>query len=153
MDVLRWNPLDDLKTVQDEVNRLFELRTGGRTAPATQRENVSARVWTPPVDVIENEHEIVLSVDLPGVQQEGINIELNGDTLSVSGVRPLPEEAQREKYLRVERQYGEFKRNFTLGVQIQQDNVSATFENGVLEVHLPKVEAVKPKRVEVKVGS
>jgi HSP20 family protein len=154
MDVLRWNPFDDLKTIQDEVNRLFEQRTGNRAVPATQRrENVSARVWTPAVDVIEDEHEIIVSVDLPGVKQEDIKIELNGDSLVVSGTRALPEESQREKYVRVERQYGEFQRSFTIGVQLQQDNVSAHYENGVLEVHLPKAEEVKPKRVEVKVGS
>jgi HSP20 family protein len=105
------------------------------------------------VDVIEDEGEIVLSVDLPGIKQEDINIEMNGDLLSVSGQRALPDESRREKYVRVERQYGPFRRSFTIGVQVQQDNVSANFENGVLEIHLPKAEAVKPKRVEVKVGN
>lgn len=150
MDVLRWHPFDDLRTIQDEVNRLFEQRSGGNQ-PAQRRENVSTRVWSPAVDVLEDGDEIVVRVDLPGVSQDEIKIELTGESLTISGDRALPEE-HREKYVRVERQYGPFQRSFTIGVPLQQDKVTAGYTDGVLEIHLPKAEELKPKRVEVKVG-
>ncbi|MBW3622430.1 MAG: Hsp20/alpha crystallin family protein [Armatimonadetes bacterium] len=151
MDVLRWGPFDDIRAIQDEVNRLFEQRAGS-SPPAARRENVSTRVWTPAVDVIEDQEEIVLRVDLPGVNQDEIKIELTGENLTISGSRPLPGEDERSKYVRVERQYGPFQRSFTIGVPLHQDKVTADYTDGVLEVHLPKSEETKPKRVEVKVG-
>ena len=152
MDISRWNPFDDLRTIQEEVNRLFDQRSGGQQPATGQRENVSARVWSPVVDVAEDENEIVLRADLPGVGQDNIKIELTGDSLTLTGTRPLPDEATRNKYVRVERHYGPFQRSFTISVPLQHDKISASYRDGVLEVHLPKAEEVKPKRVEVKVG-
>jgi len=153
MDVLRWNPFDDMRSIQDEVNRLFDRRTGQQGPPSQQRrENVSSRVWTPTVDVLEDANEIVLRIDLPGVEQDQIKIELSGESLTISGSRALPDEASRDKYVRVERNYGPFQRSFTIGVPLQQDKVTAGYTDGVLEVHLPKAEEIKPKRVEVKIG-
>jgi len=152
MDVLRWSPFDDLRSVQDEVNRLFEQRYGNpRQAPA-RRENVSSRVWAPPVDVLENASEILVRVDLPGVKKEEIQIEMTGESLSISGHRGHPDEGNSEQLVRTERAYGPFQRTFTVGVQLQQDAVTADYEDGVLTIRLPKAEAVKPRRVEVKIG-
>jgi len=154
MDVFRnWRSLDDLRAVQEEVNRLFEQRSSqAPQGPAGRREHVSTRVWTPAVDVIEDEHEIVLRADLPGMKQDDIKIELTAEALTLSGSRPAPDEADREKHVRIERVYGPFQRSFTIGVPLQQDKVTAQYHDGVLEIHLPKAEEIKPKRVEVKVG-
>jgi HSP20 family protein len=152
MDVLRWSPFDDLRSIQDEVNRLFEQRSSASPAGAQRRENVSARVWSPPADVYEDENVILLRVDLPGVRQNDIKIDLAGDSLTLSGARPAPEVSEGENYVRLERRYGPFRRSFSIGVPLQQDKVTASYENGVLEVRLPKAEEVKPKRVEVKIG-
>jgi HSP20 family protein len=152
MDAMRWSPFDDLRTVQEEVNRLFEQRAGNQPNPyGARRENVSTRVWTPAVDVYEDENEIVLRVDLPGMKQDEIKIELAGDSLTLSGARVLPEQ-DRERYVRLERIYGPFQRSFTIGVPLQHDKVAASYHDGVLELHLPKAEEIKPKRVEVKVS-
>jgi len=154
MDLIRWRGIDDLRSVQDEMNRLFELRTGGNPQAAPHpRENVSTRVWSPLVDIVEDEHEIVLRADLPGLKQDDIKIELTSDSLTVSGNRPVPDEASREKHVRLERTYGPFQRSFSIGIPLQQDQVTAGYTDGVLEIHLPKAEEIKPKRVEVKVGN
>ncbi len=152
MEVVRWNPFNDLRTIQEEVNRLFEQRNSPSQS-AMSRENVSTRVWSPAVDVTEDADEITLHVELPGVSQDDLRIELAGESLTLSGERPLPDEANRAKYVRVERPYGPFQRVFTIGAPLQHDNETARYTDGVLEVRLPKAEAVKPKRVEVKVGS
>jgi len=149
MDVLRWNPLEDLRTLQDEMNRLFEQRT----APTGhRREHVSSRVWSPAVDVYEDEDEIVLYAELAGMKQSDITIELLSDSLTIRGERNFPDNERKDKYIRVERPYGRFQRVFTLGVPINQEAVKASYRDGVLEIHMPKAEETKPRRVEVKVA-
>ena len=88
-----------------------------------------------------------LSVDSGDVEK------MLGDALTLSGTRTLADEAQRDKYVRVERTYGPFQRSFTIGVPLQNDRVTANYQDGVLEIHLPKAEETRPKRVEVKVSS
>jgi HSP20 family protein len=119
---------------------------------AQPREHMSTRIWNPLVDVYEDGHAIVIHADLPGLNLEDINIELTNDTLTLKGERKFADEANREKYVRIERQYGAFQRTFTIGVPIQTDQVKATYSNGVLELTLPKAEAVRPKKVQVTVG-
>ncbi len=151
MDVLRWNPFDDLRAIQDEVNRLFEQRAPvGRGVQ--RREPVSTRVWTPVVDVLEDQDEIVVRAELPGLKQEDIHIELTADSLSLTGERRLPDEDKKENYVRMERPYGRFQRSFSIGVPVKLDEVRASYTDGVLEVRLPKSEEIKPKKVEVSVG-
>jgi HSP20 family protein len=112
-------------------------------------QHVSTRVWSPPVDVYEDQDAIVIKVDLPGMKQEDIDIEMNNDNLTIKGERKFEDEARRDKYVRVERQYGLFQRSFTIGVAIEADKVKATYRDGMLELTLPKAEAVKPKKVQV----
>lgn len=113
------------------------------------REHASSRVWSPPVDIYEDREAIIVRAELPGMKQEEIDIELNGDSLTIKGERKFGDEAQRENYIRVERQYGAFQRSFTIGAPIQEGAVKATYRNGILEVVLPKSEAVRPKKVQV----
>jgi len=153
MDFLRWGPFDDVRSLQDEMNRLFEQRAGGNAPTAPRRENVSTRVWSPPVDVYEDENEIVVRADLPGVNQDDIRIELTGENLTIQGTRTVPDTPSKEQYVRVERQYGPFQRTFTIGVPLQQDRVTAGYTDGVLEIHLPKAETAKVKTVKVNVQS
>jgi HSP20 family protein len=115
------------------------------------QENVSAHVWSPPVDIYEDHDAIVIKTDLPGMKQDEIDIEMTDDTLTIQGERHFEDEARREHYVRVERQYGKFQRSFTIGLPVQADKVSATYRNGILEVTLPKAEAVRPKKVQVSV--
>jgi len=156
MAIVRFDPFRELDRLQNEVNRLFE---GYTQAPEQRGGNgggngqlSTARLWSPAVDVAENENEIVLRAELPGMKQEDIDIELTGDTLTLRGDRKFENEERREDFVRVERAYGRFQRSFTLGVPVQHDQVKASYRDGVLEVHLPKSEATKPRKVQVNVG-
>ena len=144
-NIVRFDPFEDLTRIQREVNRLFEDngRTGRSTEPA------STRTWAPPVDIFEDHNEIVVRVELPGIRQDDIDIELTGDTLTIKGERKFEDAQRKDNYVRVERAYGQFQRSFTIGVPVQNDAVKASYKDGLLEVHLPKSEATKPKKVKV----
>jgi HSP20 family protein len=144
-NIVRFEPFEDMARIQREVNRLFE--DNGRTGRVS--EPASARTWAPLVDIFEDANEIVVRAELPGVSQEEIDIELTGDTLTIKGERKFEDAQRRDNYVRVERSYGQFQRSFTIGVPVQNDAVSASYKEGILEVHLPKSEATKPKKVKV----
>jgi HSP20 family protein len=148
MEVLRWDPFSDLEVLQDRINRAFEE---SRRQPQ-RREQAATRTWAPVVDILEDEGELNVKADLPGVKLEEINIEFTGDTLTIRGNRTPETEVEKENYLRVERPIGQFARSFTVGIPINVDAIKASYRDGVLEVHLPKAEEVKPKRVEIQTG-
>jgi len=147
MGIVRFDPFREMDRLQNEVNRLFE---GYSSLPTEQRNaSVPARLWSPVVDVVENENGIVVRAELPGMRQEDIDIELTGDTLSLRGERKFDNGERKENYVRVERSYGRFQRSFTLGVPINANAVSATYRDGILEITLPKSEEMKPRKVQV----
>lgn len=152
MTLVRFDPFRELDRLQNEVNRLFEGYNTTGDRPTEARANGVSRAWAPVVDIAENENEIVLRAELPGMKQEDIDIELTGDTLTLRGERKFEDEERRDSFVRVERSYGRFQRVFTLGVPVQNDQVRATYRDGILEVHLPKSEATKPRKVQVSVG-
>ncbi len=133
-----------LRTHED-VTRALNPRAG------QPREHVSSHVWSPAVDVYEDQDSIVIQADLPGVKQEDIDIEMNGDSLTIKGERKFEDPARQDRYVRVERQYGAFQRSFTIGIPIEADKVKATYRNGTLELTIPKSEATRPKKVQVSV--
>ena len=146
-NIVRFDPFEDLTHLQHEVNRLFE--NNSRTTGRHGAEQVSARVWAPPVDIFEDQNEIIVKAELPGLKQEEFDIELTGDTLTLKGERKFEDTQRKDNYVRVERAYGSFQRSFTVGVPIQHDAVKASYKEGLLEIHLPKSEATKPKKVQV----
>ena len=158
MGVVRFDPFREMDRLQNEVNRLFE---GYTSAPGDRRDGpaiagqsgVPGRVWSPSVDVAENQNEIILRAELPGLKQEDIDIELTGDTLTIRGERKFESEERKDSFVRVERSYGRFQRSFTLGVPVEAERVSATYRDGILEVHLPKSEATRPRKVQVTSGN
>ena len=151
-NIVRFDPFRELDRLQSEVNRLFDGFTGpqgeGRSTAMTATP-FSGRMWSPSVDVAENQNEIVLHAELPGLKQEDIDIELTGDTLTIRGERRFENQERKDDFVRVERSYGRFQRSFTLGVPVQGDKVSASYRDGVLEIHLPKSEETKPRKVQV----
>jgi len=146
--IVRFDPFADLYQLQREVNRLFDntattpTRTnGGSTEPAP------ARAWSPAVDILEDQNEIIVRADLPGINQDDIDIEITGDTLTLKGERKFEDIDRKDNYVRVERSYGKFQRAFTIGIPVDADGVKASYKDGILEVRLPKSEATKPKKV------
>jgi HSP20 family protein len=148
MGIVRFDPFRELDRIQSEMNRLFEGYNGAAERSGGQLVQ-SGRLWSPSVDVAETQNDIVLRAELPGMKQEDIDIELTGDTLTIRGERKFENEERRENFVRVERSYGRFQRSFTLGVPVQHDRVKATYRDGILEVHLPKSEETKPRKVMV----
>ena len=145
MNITRYerDPLETIFRLQDDIARALNPRN------AQPRENVSSRVWSPSVDVFEDNDCIIIRADLPGVNQEDIDIEMNGDTLTIKGERKFDDEERKDGYVRLERQYGAFQRSFTIGVPVDIDAVKASYRNGILELTLPKVEVSRPKKVQV----
>lgn len=126
------------------MNRLFNTLFDTPTA--------GARRWMPATDLIENETHYLLRVDLPGVSESDINVELDHDVLTISGERRSEHEDRRAGYYRVERSSGSFRRSVQLPEGIDGDAITAKFDRGVLEVSVPKPEQVKPRKVQITVG-
>src|SRR3954447_18401516 len=131
------------------MNRLFNTVFD---APATQGNGGTMRRWVPAMDLLETEEHFVLRADLPGLTQEDVQIELEDSTLTVSGERRTEHEDKQEGYYRVERAFGSFSRSLTLPKGIDAEAVTASFENGVLEIRVPKPEERKPRRISIAVG-
>ncbi len=128
-------------------NRMFEGL--GAVSPFTEENALVA--WTPPCDIYETDKAIVLKVELPGINKEDVSVSIDNNLLTIHGERKFQEETKRENYYRVERNYGEFFRSFTLPNYIEPAKILAEFKEGLLEVNLPKREEAKPKQVEIKV--
>jgi HSP20 family protein len=129
-----------VRLFEDAVNRIFS-------------EGAAARPWTPAVDIVENENELVLTADLPGVKMEEIDIRLEDGTLTLSGSRQFEQEDKKAGYHRIERAYGQFQRAFSLPESVDAEKVGASFTDGVLKIVLPKKEIAKPRSIKVQLGS
>lgn len=108
--------------------------------------------WQPSVDVCETDTGFVLKADLPGLNKEDITIDINNDVLTLKGEKRFEDQAKKDGYVRVERRYGSFSRTFSLSDNVDTDNVTANYKDGVLEITLPKQEEVKPKEIQIQVN-
>jgi HSP20 family protein len=146
MTIVRWEPLRELSSLQSEMNRLFNTVFDAPTA------NGGLRRWVPAMDLVETQDDFVLRADLPGVKMDDVKIEIEDSVLTISGERKAETETKDEGFYRLERAFGSFSRSLTLPKGINPDAVRATFTDGVLEVHVPKPEASKPRRIEISLG-
>ncbi len=144
--IVRWDPFTEIDSLQRSINRLFDDAGSTRR----QRTEGSDAVWAPPVNTFEDKDAFLLSLDLPGLTQSDIKINLDNNTLTVSGNRKLEHEEQRENYQRIECIFGTFSRSFTLPGTVAAEKIEANMENGVLKVRLPKREESKPRQIEIK---
>jgi HSP20 family protein len=147
-NIIRRDPFFELTSLQDRVNQLFNQSFGGFDGFGLEQPLTSAE-FLPPVDILENEQDIVLKAEVPGVKAEDLKITLENNVLTFTGERKFKEEEKEENYHRVERRYGKFTRSFNLPVGVAVDSVNATFENGVLTITLPKREEYKPKQITI----
>jgi HSP20 family protein len=146
MTIVRWEPLRELGSLQNEMNRLFNTVFD---TPLPGNSGTAMRRWMPAMDLVETDEHFVLRADLPGLSEEDIKIEFEDGTLTVSGERKAEHETKNEGYYRVERAFGAFSRSLTLPQGIDPEAVSANFDRGVLEVRVPKPEERKPRRIEI----
>jgi len=148
MAIVRWDPFQDLISLQERMNRLFE-QTLDRSRG--EREGMVAGTWAPAVDIYETPDSIVLQAELPGLSKDDIDIQVRDNVLTLKGERRSEKEVKEGNYLRVERAYGGFQRAFTLPAAVQADKVRAVFRDGVLDVSIPKAEEAKPKQIKIDV--
>jgi HSP20 family protein len=149
MALIRWEPVRELNTIQNEMNRLFNTFF---ESPNPASGGATLRRWVPAMDLVETEEDFVLRADLPGLSEQDVNIELEDHVLTVSGERKAEHEEQKEGYYRVERASGLFSRSLTLPEGVNPDGVRASFDRGVLEVRIAKPEQRKPRKVAISVG-
>ena len=145
----RWDPFREYVTLQDRMNRLFRDPRG----PEGQDEALTTSAFAPPVDVYEDEHNVTLKIEVPGIDEKDIDVRIENNTLTVHGERKIEKEEKEENYRRVERHYGAFTRTFTLPTTVDGEKVSANYDKGVLKVTLPKKAEAKPKQIKVNIGS
>ena len=144
----RWDPFREFVTLQDRMNRLVRdsFGTEGR------EEALTTTTFAPPVDVYEDEHNVTLKIELPGIEEKDIDVRIENSTLTVHGERKFEKEEKEENYRRVERQYGSFTRTFSLPNTVDHEKVQADYDKGVLKIKLAKKAEAKPKQVKVNVG-
>lgn len=149
MTLIRWEPIRELSALSSDLNRLF---TSAFDTPTTFRNGDAVRRWVPAMDLLETDDRFVLRADLPGMTQDDVSIELQDGTLTVSGERKAAHEEQSQGWMRVERAFGTFSRSLSLPEGTDPDAVTASFENGVLEVQIPKPEKRMPRKIAIDVG-
>jgi len=150
MSIIRWEPLRELTSLQNEVNRLFSSVSDMPTAGTA---GANLRRWMPAMDLVEREDSFELRADLPGMKEEDVSIEFEDNVLTLSGERKNESEERQDGFYRVERAFGAFSRTLTLPKGIDPEAISAHFDNGVLEIRIPKPEESKPRRISIGVGS
>jgi len=141
------DPFREMFDLQRRINQLFENRSA-----STSNEGVALSAWTPAVDIFEDENAFLIKVELPEVSREDVKVNLQDNTLAISGERHFENEEKRDNYHRVERSYGQFYRSFTLPPNINAEAIDAQFKDGVLRLTLPKKEEAKPKQITVNVS-
>jgi HSP20 family protein len=148
MSIKKWDPFRDLLSLQERMNKLFEeslLQTG------KERQDISIAGWSPAMDVMESDEEIVLKAELPGIELKDVEVLIKDNILTLRGERKFEKEEEKENYHRIERSYGAFQRSFTLPSTVEQEKVKAKMKDGVLEVRLPKAKGEKSKKIEIEV--
>ena len=147
--ITRWDPFREFTTVQDRLNRLFRESYG----PEGREESLATSSFAPPVDVYEDEHNVTLKLEVPGIDEKDIDVSVQNNTLTVHGERKIEKEEKEENFRRVERQYGSFTRSFTLPSSVEPGQVSARCDKGVLKISLAKKAEAKPTQIRVNVGA
>ena len=137
----------DFSTLQDRVNRIFRESF----SPERPDEALTTSNFAPPVDVYEDEHNITLKIEVPGIDEKDINVSIENNTLTVHGERRFEKDEKEENFHRIERMYGSFTRSFTLPNTVDPEQVTAHYEKGVLKIRLAKKAEAKPKLIKVNV--
>lgn len=149
MAITRWDPFRDVLTLQNRMNSLFQ----DFNRPGEGNDLVSTAAFVPPVDIYEDEHKIVLKLEVPGLKESDLDIQLENNVLTVKGERKFEQEEKEENFHRIERRYGSFYRSFTLPNTVSAETVKASYDAGVLRIELEKRAEAKPRQIKVEVGS
>jgi HSP20 family protein len=151
--MMRWDPFQDLRSAQDEMaqmNPMLAHALGLHTQQGSGRATTTA--WAPALDISERKDAYLVTVELPGVEADDLQITLEDGLLTIQGERHFAHDSSEQQFHRVERRYGAFRRSITLPDHVMADGIEATVENGVLQIMVPKMEEATPKRIQVRPG-
>jgi HSP20 family protein len=143
-----WESLRELSAMQNRMNRLIRESH----SPEVPEEALTTTTIAPPVDIYEDEHNIILKMEVPGIDEKDLDVRIQNNTLTVHGERKIEKEEKEENFRRVERQYGSFTRSFTLPSSVDPGQVSARCDKGVLNISLAKKAEAKPTQIKVNAG-
>jgi HSP20 family protein len=146
--LVRWDPLRELAALQNEMGRFMNVFRGEAGNGTTNGQS-----WVPPLDVWETENDVVYAFDLPGIPEDKVSIEFEDGALTVTAERERTHKVQDDRFYRFERRHGTFVRTIGLPQGVTEDQISAEFKNGVLEVHVKKPEETKPRRIQIGTGA
>ena len=149
MAITRWDPFRDVLALQNRMNSLFEAYNRNQG----EGDSLATTAFVPPVDVYEDEHKIVLKLEVPGMQESDLDIQLENNLLTVKGERKFEKEEKEENFHRIERRYGSFYRSFTVPNTVNSDSIKASYDAGVLKIELEKRAEAKPKQIKVQIGA
>lgn len=148
MPITRWDPFREVVSLQNRMNSLFRDLSGNEN-----NDVLTAASFVPAVDIYEDEHKVVLKLEVPGIKQEDLDVRVENNTLTVRGERKFDKEEKEENFHRIERRYGSFYRAFTLPTTVDTEHIEAGYDAGILQLSLQKKAEAKPKQIKVNVST
>jgi HSP20 family protein len=148
MNLIRWTPFSEVSLLQNQMNRLFDtaLQSGLNETNGTTS-------WMPAADIYESDEDLVVNLDLPGVDPKMVDVRVENNVLTIRGERQFNQKQNGENYHRVERSYGAFGRSFTLSTSVNPEKIRASYQSGVLTIVMPKAETAKPRKIQIAAGA
>ncbi len=148
----RWDPFQDLRSAQDEMAQMSPMLAHALGLHGQQQGSgrATTTAWAPALDISERKDAYLVTVELPGVELDDVQITMEGSLLTIQGERHVANDSSEQQFHRVERRYGAFRRSITLPAHVVADAVQATVEDGVLQILVPKMEEATPKRIQVR---
>jgi len=146
MAIARWDPFREVQTLQNRVNSLFRDMNG-------DNDPLAAASFVPPVDIYEDDKKVILKLEVPGIEEKDLDVRMENHTLTVKGERRFEAEEKEQNFHRIERRYGSFFRAFTLPSTVDNENIKASYHNGVLKLELSKKPEAQPKQIKVNVAA
>jgi HSP20 family protein len=151
--MMRWDPFQDLRSAQDEMAQMSPMLAHALGLHTQQgNDRAMTRAWAPALDISERKDAYLVTVELPGITPEDLDITMEDGLLTIQGERQFTSESSEQQFHRVERRYGAFRRSITLPAHVMAEEIQASFEDGVLQILVPKAEEAKPKRIQVRPG-
>jgi HSP20 family protein len=149
--MMRWDPFQDLRSAQDEMAQMSPMLAHALGLHAQQASGRTS-AWAPALDISERKDAYLVTVELPGLKPEDLDITMEDGLLTIQGERQFTAESSEQQFHRVERRYGSFRRSITLPAHVLAEQIEASFEDGVLLILVPKAEEAKPRRIQVRPG-
>jgi HSP20 family protein len=151
--MMRWDPFQDLRSAQDEMAQMSPMLAHALGLHAQQGSGrATTTAWAPALDISERKDAYLVTVELPGVEVDDLQITLEDGLLTIQGERHFAHDSSEQQFHRVERRYGAFRRSITLPAHVMAEGIQATADNGVLQIMVPKLEEVTPTRIQVRPG-